>query len=122
MSSEKISRNKDIYYAITDHKKSYHEVAEQYHISETRVRQIVTQVRRQFRIENRPTNQHIQALEEACKIFNATPTTRGRIYNALAAYGYLKRNRWRHLTSQDIKKMRNIGRLGTEIILKAQNL
>lgn len=122
MSHELIQRNLDIYRKKHVDHKSYKEIANEYGISETRVRQILDQVRRSKLPQNLPVKQYVYEIEEACKFYNANATMRGRIYNALAAYGYLKRRKWFLLTEAEMRKMRNIGPMAIKIIKKAQEI
>ena len=120
MSHELTERNNDIFYRKHVDRKSYKEIASEFGISETRVRQILYHIRMERRLENRPTNQHIDELDRACVFYNADKTLRGRIYNGLAQHGYLKRKRWVHLTEQALYDIPKFGTESVKIVLKAQ--
>lgn len=121
MSYELVERNNNIFYRKHIDKKSYKEIASEFGISETRVRQVLYHVRQQRKFENLPTNQHIDELDRACEFYKADKTLRGRVYNTLAQHGYLKRKRWLHLTEQRLLDIPNLGVESVKIILKAQD-
>lgn len=122
MSIELIDRNRQIYIQKVIERRSYKEIAKEFGISETRVRQILDQERSRRNNYIYPPSNYIEPIEIACDEFGATKTTRGRIYTALERNGYLKRSKWRRLSEQDIVNMRGIGELCKNIIFRAQNL
>ena len=119
MSTEKIQRNNDIYARRFRDHKSYKDISKEFGITVPRVRQIINQVR--VNRKKLPVNQYIPEIEQACIAMNASPTTRGRIYNVLGAYGYLKNNRWKRLDKEDLSELRNFGTRCIDILLEAQH-
>lgn len=122
MSHELYTRNRLIYARKHRDKKSYKEISQEFGITETRIRQILAQQTIERRYENLPVNQHIYEIEEACKRYGASKTMRGRIYNALANAGVLKRKRWLSLSTQDLMEIRNLGPKAVSIIQIAQDI
>ena len=117
MSHEKIVRNREIH---AKHKQgaSYSDLAKEYRISETRVRQIDAQVRYQ-EIYKGPD---IPEIVTACKEFGATDWINGRIQNELRKRHLNIKNRWRKLTRDDIIKMDWLGERAADIVEYAQKL
>ena len=122
MSKELVQRNNDIYrQKVIDHK-SYKEISNEYGISETRIRQILEQVRISKQPQNKPTNLLIDEIEKACSFYKANAQMRGRIYNALASDGYLKRHKWVNLSEFELLEIHNLGPVAIQIIKKAQEI
>jgi len=117
MSHEKIDRNREIY---AKHKQGmpYLDLAKEYKISETRVRQIYDQVRYQ----ERHKTPDIPEIATACKKFGATDWINGRIQNELRKRHLNIKNRWRKLTRNEILKMDWLGERAADIVEYAQKL
>lgn len=117
MSVEQIDRNAEI---RAKHKlgMSYTDLAEEYGISVTRVRQIDEQVRRQER--NKVPD--IPEIVIACEKFGATDWMNGRIQNELRKKHLNIRNRWRKLTRNELLKLDWFGERTADIVEYAQKL
>ena len=117
MSHEKIARNREIH---AKHKQgvSYFDLAKEYKISETRVRQIDNQVR----YRERHKTPDIPEIVTACKKFGATDWINGRIQNELRKRHLNVKNRWRKLTRNEILKMDWLGERAADIVEYAQKL
>jgi hypothetical protein len=122
MSKELVYRNKEIYIQRHVYRKSYKDIACEFGITETRVRQILEDQRLSRRPENAPTKQYVYEIEMACLDSHAGKTMRGRIYNALANVGLLKRKQWKHLSKDQLMLIPNLGKKAVDILLKAQQI
>lgn len=117
LSHEQIDRNREI---RAKHKlgMSYYDLAREYGVSETRIRQIDGQVRYQ-ELHQTPD---VEEIKIACEKLGATPWMNGRIQNALRKRHLGVKNRWRKLTRIDILELDNIGTKTADIIEYAQRL
>ena len=117
MSKEKLDRNREIR-AKLKQGYSYAEVANEYRLSDTRIRQINSQVLHQELLK--PLD--VIEITEACKKLNVPKWMHGRIQKALQYRHLNVKNRWRKLTRQEILEFSNIGEKAADIIEYAQKL
>jgi hypothetical protein len=117
MSHEKLSRNREIH-AKRNQGASYVELAKEYGVSITRIREIDAQVRHREIYES----PDIPEIVTACKKFRATDWINGRIQNELRKRHLNVKNRWRKITRDEILKMDWLGERAADIIEYAQKL
>lgn len=123
MSKELRKRNELIYAQKHRDGKTYKELANEFEITETRIRQILEQERRKrHRLVYVVTNKTIKEIEYICNELNVSKTTKGRIYNALAEAGLLLDKKWMRVSRANLLKIPNLGKYSVEIILKAAKL
>lgn len=117
MSHEKLDRNREIH---AKHKRgvSYFDLANEYGISEARVRQIDNQIRYQ-ELHKTPD---VVEIGIACQELGATEWMNGRIQQALRQRHLNVKNRWKKLTREGMLKLPNIGEKAADIIEYAQKL
>ena len=117
MSHEKLSRNREIH-AKRKQGASYVELAKEYGVSVTRIRQIDAQVRHQEIYES----PDIPEIVTVCKKFGATDWINGRIQNELRKRRLNVRNRWRKITRDEVLEMGGLGEKAADIVEYAQKL
>ena len=122
MSKEFVERNKLIHARKYRDRKTYKEIANEFEISETRVRQILDHERYKRKKIKELSNKPIPEIDYICEKCNTSPTTKGRIYNALANAGLLFNNKWRRSNKKELMKIPNLGINSVNIILQASNL
>lgn len=117
MSEEKFFRNREIFFKKVVEHKSISEIAEMYGLSNTRVRQLIKQVREGKNLDN-----DIPEIRESCKKFNTPIGMHKRICNALERKGFVKNNKWRKLSREELLEIPNLGEMSVDIILNAQKM
>ena len=117
MSIEKLDRNREIYVKYKSGV-SYLNLAREYGLSESRIRQIIDQVSYQKRHQT----EDVKEIAIACQEFGATEWMNGRIQSALRQRRLNVQNKWRRLSRNDILSLRNIGEKAADIIEYAQKI
>lgn len=117
MSYEKLNRNREIK-RLKLAGASYKEIAHEFGMSETRVRQIIQQVTK----DDADQSHYVLEIEKACIELNAPAYLNNRIQNCLQRMKLNKLNRWRKLTHNDILSIRSLGEKAAEVIEYAQKI
>lgn len=117
MSVEKLSRNFEIYYKYKNGA-TYSGLAIEYGISIPRIRSIIQRART---IVNKQ-KPDIPEIDEACRVFEADKTTRGRILLVFKSKRLDEHGKWKKLSRLELLKFKNIGEKSADIIEYAQKI
>lgn len=95
------------------------DLANQYHLSVTRIRKILDEQR----LKNRKGDPDIKQIDIMCNILGIRDNERGKIQSILHKYGYTSFNdAWLTLSYDDILKIPNLGPDSAAIIWLAQEM
>ena len=117
MSHEKIDRNKEILFKHRQGK-TYSELAYEYQITPTRVRQIA----QHERTHQQSIPYRIPEIEQACQEHDASDGMYYRILNALHDQRLDTHNKWTRLSRGEMMSIRNIGEKAADILEYAQKI
>ena len=97
---------------------SYKQLANDFEITQTRVRQICEETRAK---EKQPIAD-IFEIKKAIELCNAPDRLYSLIVHALNNHGYLRYNRWKTMSEKQILDLPHLGERCVEIVLKAQEI
>lgn len=97
---------------------SYGDIADEFGISDTRVRQICHDTR--VREHRGPDD--VPAIKQACEELNAAPNMYSMILHSLFEGDLFRFNRWKKLRRYEIIKIRRLGEKAADILQRAQEI